>query len=236
MTARAVGSVLILLMLIQPVVAQPLSVAGGGTMTAHVLVESRERTVTFSSTFRLETDAIAYVKVLPASENPVYLGGDEREGWYTAIRLDGEEFGGTNGTQPVNLGALVADTDYFLEMEVRIPQEAMQQVTSHKLKYALALEADSIDQETSGGTLDPSVSLLPTIHVTEDASQVQSQGIDSRWYWFGGIAAVAAALFLLARRRRTAPESESSEDGEALEEWAKHLTPEQREYLRKGGK
>lgn len=215
------------LTLLPSVQAADLELQGRPQLKAQVGITDTPIPVEFRTDFHANATGQGYLKALPSAGNPVFLNGTPDAGWWTHAVLEQEGVligeAGTNGTSIATLGPLETGQNYTLRLTVNVPAEALQEPGELKLAYALAVKLES-NGSGSGGSLDPSVSVLPRIHVMEAEPEGQgaASGVAIPWdpQWVLPIGLVAAVGILagvrtVARRRSGASgagvESESRE-------------------------
>ncbi len=201
------------LALVSSAQAADLRLQGQPQLRVQLAVSDAPTQIEFQTDFHANASGPAYLKALPSTGNSVFRNGTEDAGWWThaILERDGEVLGeaGTNGTIVATLGPIETGLNYTLRLLVNVPPEAIGEPGEHKLAYALAVQLGA-NGGGSGGSLDPSVSVLPRLQVVEAEPEEQSSGFGAAFSWdpqwllpLGLVAAVGALTVVrLARNRK----------------------------------
>lgn len=169
------------LVLVTPTAALNILEAPGPATAAEGLGSVR---VHYNLTFQAERDAHAYVKVIPIPNNAAHT-------WSTSLRLvEGSRTLASTHIGPsgiAELGPLAAGATYTLTAILEGATNTTTAGTMLQFTYALA-QRGTCGEGSSGGCLDPSVTLAYTLEVVAGTTKAPVP-------WFFGLVALAIAGF-----------------------------------------
>lgn len=151
-----------------PPAGAQVHLTGSATLDVTLPPTAAAQTLDFYADVAVATTAPAYFKVLPTPWNPAFANGTAEAGWWTKVYTGaaGSETlaGSTGGDSTIALGTLTVGTPLHLHLSIQAPAGALATERQYRLSYAVAVHPGG-SGEGSGGVLDPSVSVLPTITV-----------------------------------------------------------------------